>query len=363
MPFSYEVVLDETRFRAIEPAWQELWHRSRAGIFQSHNWIAAAQNGSRLNIGLAWEQDRLLAAMPLAIRYRSGLRVLEWAGQQFSDYCDALADSSSDAILRFLWNQLVRAGGFDLVWLKQIAEGANFHPLAKPWRGMKPEVCLRLHNVWSSGESWFRSLNKKTRNDHLRSKRILGQQAALTFREVTNEPLKSILSWATDLKQDWAAKRGLQSVLLQSPNMLAQLVSALDALGVLKIFLLQCGDRPVAISINAVQNDEMLAFFATYDAAYQRGSPGIVLMTEYTMWAFDRGIKAIDYLRGEESYKFKFANVAVPMSHLIAAKTLRGGVGLLGYRWQSRGTAAVERPAIGSAYRTQNGNPRLSPTA
>jgi CelD/BcsL family acetyltransferase involved in cellulose biosynthesis len=198
-------------------------------------------------------------------------------------------------------------------------------------------------------------LNKKARNDHLRGKRILGQHGRLTFREIIDDPIDPLLMWASDLKRDWLAKHHETSPLLRSDyNALIGLVRALASLDALRVFILECDGQPVAVSINILQNQVMLAFFATYDPRFERGSPGIVLMTEYTMWAFDRGIQTVDYLRGEEAYKFRFANVAVQMSSLIAAKTPLGALGLMAYRLKTR-NKAVERSALGTAYRTPSG--------
>ena len=355
MPCVYEIVRDHARFAAIEPAWRELWQRSDASVFQSHVWITACLEDVRLHIGLAWQNDRLLAVLPLTIRYRAGLRVLEWAGQQFSDYCDALAEPKHDVLVHYLWRHAYRAGGFDLIWLKQVAHGANFYPLTKTWRA--GDCCLQIINYGSlTGESWFRSLNKKTRNNHLRGQRILGQSGQLVFREVSDGQIDPLLMWASDLKRDWLAKHHQTSPLLRTDgtNALTGLVHALASLGALRVFLLECADQPVAISVNVVQNQVMLAFFATYDPRFERGSPGIVLMTEYTKWAFDQGIKTVDYLRGEEPYKFTFANESVHMASLIAAKTLRGSLGLMVYRLKNS-HQTLERPALGSAYRTANG--------
>ena len=74
--------------------WRRLWQRGDADVFQSHEWLhawaKAAYPDVRLRIGVAWEGDRLLAALPMAIRWHKCVRRLEWAAQDPSDYCDAL---------------------------------------------------------------------------------------------------------------------------------------------------------------------------------------------------------------------------------------------------------------------------------
>lgn len=110
----------------------------------------------------------------------------------------------------------------------------------------------------------------------------------------------------------------------------------------------------------------MLAVFATYDPVVARASPGIMLMTEYTKWAFDHGITVVDYLCGEETYKFEFANSHLILNSFVASKTIVGSCLLASYRLWNRyanGKANnIEMPSIGSAYFTYKGNARNVPS-
>ena len=367
MSIKCELVRDRKRFDALAPAWQTLWRKVDASIFQSHAWISAClADHDRLNIALAWHGDELLAVLPLVVRRRAGVRMLEWAAQSYSDYCDAIVRPEADVLLELLWRRVRRAGGFDVVWLKQISPHARLLPLAQRMNGHSPlrtEFCLQVgSSQWSSGQAWFRTLNKKTRNDHLRGKRILAQMGETVFRELS-EPLGPLLDWATRLKRQWLRTHKLESPIFDNGiNLLPRMVQALAELGVLKIFLLECGGVPVAISINAVQDAKMLAFFATFDPEYDRGSPGIVLMTEYTMWAFDRGIKVVDYLRGKEPYKFKFADAMIELTTFAKAKTLRGRFAMWAYRMVQAKNDATQ-PVLGSAYLTAAGKSRRATPA
>ena len=92
-------------------------------------------------------------------------------------------------------------------------------------------------------------------------------------------------------------------------------------------------------------------------------------MTEYTRRAFDEGFEEIDYLRGNETYKFEFATTHVQSSRFTGSATLRGRLALSAMHLQ---TALRERRAgkadmagefgmIGSAYVTKNGASRIAP--
>src|SRR5262249_10923911 len=149
------------------------------------------------------------------------------------------------------------------------------------------------------------------------------------------------------------------SPLVRSDTTLLALTKALDQIGSLRIFLIEQAGKVIAGSVNAVHHNKMLALFATYDPAYERASPGILLMNDYTKWAFDNGITEVDYLLGAEPYKFRYANQETRLHIFIAARTPIGHVALKVY-------GLLHRPpdpeiSIGSAYRTENGTPRTKP--
>lgn len=368
MRVTYEIVSDQDRLRVIGPAWRSLWQNARAGVFQSHPWISAwfaeCPGDRGLRIGCAWDGDTLLAILPLYIRRWHGLRVLEWAAQPYSDYCDAIIDHSDPdlrvLLLETLWHTITSQGGYDLVRLKHIRDSAIVIGMLTRVgvRREREEVCLQIASQWSDGNSWFRNLNKKTRNNHTRGKRILSDKGEIVIRQLEeHEPRAPVVQRLLELKRLWPTNRG--SPLVRNDTMLLSLVNALDRLNSLRIFLIEFDGTIIAGSINAIHEDRMLALFATYDPQYNNAGPGIILMTEYTMWALDRNITEIDYLLGAESYKFKFANRHIRLHIFVKARTLRGLIALAVYR-RIRSNAPDDLD-IGSAYRTEKGTPRAVP--
>ena len=51
--------------------------------------------------------------------------------------------------------------------------------------------------------------------------------------------------------------------------------------GLARIFLLECGGKIAAASVNFVYAGRMEAYFTSYDAAFDRASPGTILIVEY----------------------------------------------------------------------------------
>ena len=355
MTLKTEIVTDAARFIAIQQAWRQLWERSDGYIFQDHDWIAGWLIGVqdrkeiKLQIALAWDGDQLRGVMPCAVHRRSGLRMLTWAAQLFSDYCDCLVDPAydRDSVLSALWDGLRRCGGFDLVSLQQIRPDAQCRQfldhLAADGKQLqhadRQERATRIENRWTDGAAFFRSLNKKGRNNHTRGKRILAELGGeVCFRVVGprgggDSPIDEIIR----LKEAWLRINDPTSRLLSDDGVVqrAMLNGAFQS-GLAKIFLLECGGKIAAGSVNFVYAGRMEAYFTAYDVRFERASPGTILIVEYARWSFDQRLTHVDFLRGEEAFKFRMANGETLISSFAGARTLLGQVAVSGHRWLSR---------------------------
>ncbi|WP_428484948.1 GNAT family N-acetyltransferase [Rhodopila sp.] len=355
MTIRIEIVTDSARLAAVRDAWQRLWNQAQSYVFQTHDWLSgwiAGMHGRkemRLLIGLAWDDDTLIGIMPCAIHRRSGLRMLHWAGQLFSDYCDCLVDPAypRSVVLKRLWDALWHAGGFDLISLQQVRPDAQCRPLLDLMTGdgeplqyaSRQDRCMRIENHWADGAAFFRSLNKKGRNNHMRGKRILTELGGDVAFEVIEpgQPIGPTIDAITRLKQAWLRTADPNSPLLGADSVVQRAI--LDnawASGLTKIFLLTCGGKIAAASVNFVYADRMEAYLTSYDAAYERASPGTILIVEYAQWSFDRGLRHVDFLRGEEAFKFRLANAETLIGSFSGARTLIGRVAISGHRWLAR---------------------------
>jgi CelD/BcsL family acetyltransferase involved in cellulose biosynthesis len=349
------MVTDPSGFTAIRAAWQSLWARGEHFIFQGHDWIDGWLSGMarrkeiRLQLVLAWDGDRLCGAMPCAVQRRSGLRVLTWAAQLFSDYCDCLLDPDYEpaTILAALWDCLNQSGGYDLINLQQVRPDAKcrafFDRLVaegnRIQHGERSERCMRIECRWTDGEAFFRSLNKKARNNHTRGKRILAELSGdVRFRLVEpTDDFAPVLDEIIGLKQAWLHANDPNSGLLGADGLVLRAIldQALRS-GLARIFLLECGGKIAAASVNFVYAGRMEAYFTAYDPTFDRASPGTILIVEYARWSFDRGLAYVDFLRGEEAFKFRMANAETLLASFAGARTIMGQVAVSGHRWLSR---------------------------
>jgi CelD/BcsL family acetyltransferase involved in cellulose biosynthesis len=344
-----EVVRSAERLAQVAPAWTELWHRVDGLIFQSHGWISAwwetvpDRKRRDLRIGLIWNGDRLVAVMPLAISRRRGLRFLEWAASSYTDYGDALvAPECPASALRRLWVLLSASGGFDLAFLNRLLPDAAVRPLIAPGASggirLRPnyrqEMSYRVAGRWQSGAAWYDGQSKKTRKNYRHSLNMMGETGKLQFRLLpADEPLGPMLVRLAALKRKWLAEHARESELFdEDAPALAALVETMARAGVLRVFVLECDGLMIAVSINFVQRNTMMAFVTTYDPDFGRASPGLILMMDYIRWSMDQGLATVDFLCGAEAFKQRFATESVTLQSFMGIRSARGALAVLADR-------------------------------
>lgn len=350
-PFRIEIVSTSCRLAEIGPAWSALRRAADGSVFQSHAWVSAwwharpPGHGGSLRVALAWDGQDLVAVMPLVLRRRRGLRTLEWAAKECSDYCDVLTlpGSERDGAVEALWEAVSRQVRFDLAYLGHLQPGsATLRGLGRgSGTALVPnarrQTNLRLRPVQAGGTAWFESLPKKLRQNYRRGWKTLSETGAARFRLLgTEEAVGPALDRLVALKRAWLARTGQHSpVLEKDAACLRAVTGVLAGQGLLRAFVIERDGEIVAGTLNFVEGGALRALFAAYDHEMEKASVGTLLMIDYIQWAIDLGLTEIDFLAGAEPYKLKFADTQLDLVSLAGAGTWRGRLALAADRWLS----------------------------
>ncbi|MCX7899975.1 MAG: GNAT family N-acetyltransferase, partial [Methylocystis sp.] len=310
-----EIVRTQDRLDEIGASWRDVRDRAKASIFQSHAWISAwagalgERQRPELCIVVARSGGSIQAIAPFAIYKTGGLRVLDWAAREYSDYCDVILPPGVDrSLLDRMWVALEAERRFDLALLTHVRPDACVRALSNGVGSAGPrlELCHReetssqLVSSASGGDAWFDAQPKKFRQNYRRGRKIVEEGARLTFRLLaSDEPLEPALERLVELKRLWLARNGLNAPLFAPGSaMLQALVGAMLREGALRAFVIERDAKIIAISINCEDRGALLAYLTAYDPEFGRGSPGMMLMVDYIKWALDHGLKTVDFLTG-----------------------------------------------------------------
>lgn len=355
-----EIVGTPARLAEIGPAWDALWRRGGQGVFQSHGWISAwcnarhAPGASRLCVALCWADGRLAAALPLATRRHRGVRVLEWAAKECSDYCDALVEPGSPdrrAVLQHAWAAVAAWGRFDFAYLSNLRPDAAFHALLdapqRPMRlrpGHRTARSLQVRSGGAGGQAWLRCLGKEAQDGHARGLRTLGEAGPVATRAWgPDDPADAVLGRMVALKQQWLAQTGQGSGIMDhDAAVFRALVRELMRQGTFRLFTLHCGGDLAAALLTIAAGPSEQVFFSVHDPRFDGAAPEALVLIEHLVNAFDRGVAEVDLLRVEDEGKYGFANARLDLASCVGARTLAGWLALaVGERLdRARGAAA-----------------------
>jgi len=343
MTLRTEIVGTTARWAEIGPAWDALWQRGSRSVFQSHGWIGAWWNArplsdaSRPCMALCWAEGRLAAALPLATRRHRGVRVLEWAAKDCSDYCDALADPEDGrAALQQAWAAVAASGRFDLVYLSHVRPDAAFHALLdggqQPVRlrpGHRAARSLQIRSDGADGRAWLGRLGEEARS-HARCLRTLGEAGPVTARAwAPGEPTETLLERMVALKQQWNADTGQGSGIMDNDAAVFRaLVGELVRQGSIRLFTVHCGGQLAAALLNVADGTREQVFFSVHDPRFDRAEPEALVLIECLARAFDSGVTEVDLLCVEDDEKYGYANARLDLASFVGARTLAGRLAL-----------------------------------
>jgi CelD/BcsL family acetyltransferase involved in cellulose biosynthesis len=359
-----EIIRDSRSFEALRGEWNELLSCSAAdSVFLTwewlYSWFRTHPRGHALFLVTVRSGAKLVALAPFVyrrfdLRRPQPLPCLEFmgAGTVGSDYLDLIVrdgceSAAMELIIELLANQK-RAFEFTNYRIgSSTAESLTRHLKQRGWavdfgqRNICPHIDLSAH-TW---DSYLASLSNRHRSNLVRRTRILQEKFRFRFETIRSERDRGsslgILVRLHNLR--WKGKGHSEafraSEILQFHEEFSRL--ALSC-GWLRLFILYLDDVPAAALYGMVYQRKFYFYQSGFDPAFATYSVGLVLMGQVIQSAIAEGAREFDFLHGNESYKFLWANLQREIGSLsLYPPRLRG----LLYRRSSVATRAARRKA------------------
>ncbi|MEO5966578.1 MAG: GNAT family N-acetyltransferase [Candidatus Limnocylindrales bacterium] len=90
---------------------------------------------------------------------------------------------------------------------------------------------------------------------------------------------------------------------------------------VLKLAFLTVDGRRIAAGVSFETPDALLYYNAGVDPEARDLSPGVVMVERYVRRALERGLHRLDFLRGDEPYKYEWGAVDAPIQRMLVRRT------------------------------------------
>jgi CelD/BcsL family acetyltransferase involved in cellulose biosynthesis len=172
-------------------------------------------------------------------------------------------------------------------------------------------------------ETYLGTLGKKERHE-IRRKVRRAEAAGEMRLERAADPLAELESFV-DLHQKRWGDLGLFPPTPggeQSRVLLRRLFELFGADGSLQLSFLSVAGRRIASGIHLETADRLLYYNAGIDPDARELSPGVLMVYAYVAHALATGKGYMDFLRGDEAYKYEWGSVDEPIQRLLLRRTV-----------------------------------------
>lgn len=337
--YQIELCDNEENFQNLQSEWNDLLdHSARPSVFLKHQWMhtwwllyGSRRTPSELFILTARDaENRLVGVLPLYCerwgRQPLTLRVLRILGttEQAPEYLDAIVHhQNSQRILSTLLASLAaRRHEYDALQLTDLSPEALLPAFLSGWsqtlgglyQCFPGSICPYLKTN-GDFEAFIQSLSTKHRYNFRRDTRRLIEQRHAVFEVVTApEAVKNGLEALFALHhQSWAGKEE-KSQFDNEPSHTfhRRLAAALAEEGAVRLYMLNCEGRAIAIFYSFGYNRRLFYYQAGLDPAFKHYSLGAVVVGKMIADCFAQNFHEFDFLRGEEAYKFNWTQLTRP---------------------------------------------------
>ena len=140
--------------------------------------------------------------------------------------------------------------------------------------------------------------------------------------EESTDPIADLETFITLHQKRWGADGLFPSTQggEQSRVFFRRLFELFGADGPLGLTLLSVGDRIIASGMHFETADTILYFNAGIDPDARELSPGVLMVHAYVARAIAEGTRRLDFLRGDEPYKYDWGAVDEPIQRLLVRR-------------------------------------------
>jgi CelD/BcsL family acetyltransferase involved in cellulose biosynthesis len=289
----------------LTPEWFRTWH-SHYGD-DEEPYVLVARDGGRV-----------AGVLPLALERRGRRPTARFGGSGLGDHFGLLtAPERTDYVAGAIGTTLGEHGRPNLV-LENVDEAASWWDVLARAGGYagRPPIGRRttLPHIAFAGRSWDEYMASRSRNLRSqlgRKRRALERDHDVAFRW-TGPDGNAADDIATlfrlhDLR--WAARSGESSLTSERARSFhADFAAAAQALGWLRLAILEVDAEPVAAWYGWRIGDRFAYYQAGFDPEWQNRSVGLVLFAETIRTAAEEGAGEYDMLLGDEDFKLRFAD-------------------------------------------------------
>lgn len=335
------LTVGEASFDTLRESWDALLPSAITPFpFQSIGWAEAwlcvfGGDAQPLLLAIRDEAGALIGIAPFALQQTAlGRTVRLMGGDDVTDYLDIIAaERDVPRVWRAVVDYLLSIRGqWDAIDLHCLPHWSPSHETVALLlsetlyvRTVQEEVCPVVP-LGGSFDAYLRALPKKERHEVKRKARNFERDAPSgTLRLLTDrdDALAALPDFFRLHRLSAPDKERFLTPAVEA--FFRAMTGAMADAGRLRLSFLDVENEPVAAMFTFAADGRLLVYNSGFDPAFARISVGMVLTGMVIEDAANSGLALCDFLRGNETYKYRFGASDTPIWRVIASDD-RGGV-------------------------------------
>lgn len=325
------LIEDSSAFALLEPFWNRIVVQSDANTCHStfewlFTWWQHFGTDRRLLLLVAYEHDMPVGLAPLYVgNGTTEPRDLRFLGQGLSDYADFISPRERPDILkelitavlmhRQLWDSIdleeIRAESPSRGFLDGVCEAGSVPAV---WQTTVQCPYLPIEGDW---EAFYATMGKGFRHE-VRNKlnrwnsRSSGRIEGLELRYVDRREVDSVfVDEVVALSGERQSADGHRSPFLNHPDQefLREVLPLMGRRNQLHVGELRSGNALLAFMLGYQWQGVVYTWNTQYDPTYADYSLGRIVLVSFAEQSFREGCHELDFMRGEEPYKFQWTTL------------------------------------------------------
>lgn len=336
-------VRDEETFVSRFEVWNQLLSKSITKVpFLRHEFLRSwwsTLGGGEWASGDLWigegrdSQGDLIGIAPLFFTSHGGRRTILFIGShEIADYLDFITPVEyCESFLDALCEALDQEGpeGWEILdfynilevspSLKALKRVAQKHDWRVRQELLTPCPRVALNGGW---EEYLSRLDKKQRHELRRKMRRADEHIPKISWEVI-EPGDDIARLTDEFLALMAHDPQKQEFLSEAMrDHFYKMVRSVQETGLLHLSFLKVGDQFAAGYLNFDYANRIWIYNSGMDLAFRNASPGWVLLGHIIRWAAENGRDEVDFLRGDENYKYRLGGQDRSIARMTIERSL-----------------------------------------
>ena len=325
-----ELVEDIEGFRRLEPEWNAALKRSRnPSPFMTHEWLLSYlevyAGAVDLFLVVARENSGIVGLAPLMIDDRKNLVFI---GYPHNDYADIIVVDDQVAAIEGICDLLlVQRHRWKKIILDQMQEDLShwkeisscLSKLSRPFRVLLSDSCpaMVLDDVKAARKKYY----KRNITTYVNWYESQGKLEFNTYntREETLSRLEDLFAQHIERRDQTPFPSQFNSDTVR--RFYRQVIERMQPKSWVLLSSLTLDEKFLALYLAFHYNDTLYLYTTSFNGAYASRSPGQVILRYLFDYCGEHGIRRMDFARGGEGYKDRFANTVKQNRRIIIYRT------------------------------------------